>query len=209
MPKRVDHDERRSQIVDALLRLAARGGLPAVTFREVAAEADVSVRLVQYYFGSKAELLRAANAEVGARAAKRLAAAVAAMGPDPAPREVARVLVHSFLPTDDAQRRETILFYAFFAEQLTSPALRLTETGVAPHGLRHALVRQVHRAHLELGTTPPAQTEDRARFLVNALPGIAAGVVVGTLELDRARDMVDDALEWLFAERGSLRGTVR
>ena len=75
MPKRVDHDERRRQIVRALWRIAERGGLGAVSFREVAAEAGVSVRLVQYYFGTKADLLREANRQalqtMGARIARR------------------------------------------------------------------------------------------------------------------------------------------
>ena len=57
MPKRVDHEERRRQIADALLRTAATRGLHATGMREVAAEAGVSLRLVQYYFGTKEELL--------------------------------------------------------------------------------------------------------------------------------------------------------
>src|SRR5277367_1475943 len=60
MPKRVDHEERRRQIADALLRAAAARGLHATGMREVAAEAGVSLRLVQYYFGTKEELLLAA-----------------------------------------------------------------------------------------------------------------------------------------------------
>ena len=47
MPKRVDHDVRRRQITDAVCRITVRGGVGAATFREVAAEAGVSVRLVE------------------------------------------------------------------------------------------------------------------------------------------------------------------
>jgi AcrR family transcriptional regulator len=49
VPRRVDHEQRRRQITDALLRIAGTRGLQAVTMREVAAEAGVSLRLVQYY----------------------------------------------------------------------------------------------------------------------------------------------------------------
>src|SRR5437870_1208569 len=59
MPKRVDHEERRREIVEAVIRITLKGGLTAATVREVAAEAGVSVRLVQYYFGSKDALLLA------------------------------------------------------------------------------------------------------------------------------------------------------
>ena len=48
MPRRVDHVERRAHITAALLRIAATRGLQAVTMREVAAEAGLSLRLVQY-----------------------------------------------------------------------------------------------------------------------------------------------------------------
>jgi DNA-binding transcriptional regulator YbjK len=47
----VDHDVRKRQITDAVVRITVKGGLASATFREVAAEAGVSVRLVQYYFG--------------------------------------------------------------------------------------------------------------------------------------------------------------
>ena len=60
MPKRVDHAQRRAHITDALVRVAAVGGLHAVTMRGVAAEAGMSLNLVQYYFDSKAKLMHAA-----------------------------------------------------------------------------------------------------------------------------------------------------
>ena len=67
MPKRVDHEERRRQIADALLRTAATRGLHATGMREVAAEAGVSLRLVQYYFGAREELMLAAIQRLAAR----------------------------------------------------------------------------------------------------------------------------------------------
>ena len=39
MPKRVDHAERRTEIAEALVRVAGRSGLHAVGMRDVAAEA--------------------------------------------------------------------------------------------------------------------------------------------------------------------------
>src|ERR1700678_3301362 len=70
-PKRLDHEERRRQIADALLRTAAKRGLHATGMREVAAEAGVSLRLVQYYFGTKEELLLAAMQHLAARFSER------------------------------------------------------------------------------------------------------------------------------------------
>ena len=71
MPKRVDHEERRRQIADALLRAAATRGLHATGMREVAAEAGVSLRLVQYYFGTKEELMLFAMQQLAVQFAER------------------------------------------------------------------------------------------------------------------------------------------
>ena len=76
MPKRVDHEERRRQIADALLRTAARRGLHATGMREVAAEAGVSLRLVQYYFGTKEELMLLAMQQLAAQFAARAMAQI-------------------------------------------------------------------------------------------------------------------------------------
>ena len=48
MPRKVDHDERRRHIVGALLRIAGTQGLDAVSMREVAQEAGVSLGAVQH-----------------------------------------------------------------------------------------------------------------------------------------------------------------
>src|SRR6478609_9729404 len=74
VPRRVDHEERRRQIADALVRTAATRGLHATGMREVAAEAGVSLRLVQYYFGTKEELLLAAMQHLAARFSARAVA---------------------------------------------------------------------------------------------------------------------------------------
>ncbi|MEV4253518.1 helix-turn-helix domain-containing protein [Spirillospora sp. NPDC049652] len=74
MPKKVDHQQRRREIAEALLRIAGARGLQAATMREVAAEAGVSVRLVQYYFDSKLELLLGAVPFLGEQMSARMVA---------------------------------------------------------------------------------------------------------------------------------------
>lgn len=53
----MSESRRKAQIIEAVERLLARGGVDAVTMRAVAGEAGVSLRLVQYYGKSKDELL--------------------------------------------------------------------------------------------------------------------------------------------------------
>jgi AcrR family transcriptional regulator len=57
MPRVVDHEQRRAGIARAALRLCAREGPSAVTIGQVAAEAQISKSLVQYYFPAKDALL--------------------------------------------------------------------------------------------------------------------------------------------------------
>jgi AcrR family transcriptional regulator len=60
VPKIVDHDERRAQIVDATWRLIERGGFERATMREIAAEAGFAHGALQRYFPNKESLLAAA-----------------------------------------------------------------------------------------------------------------------------------------------------
>src|SRR6478672_1509564 len=116
MPKRVDHEARRREITDAVCRITVKGGLAAATFREVAAEAGVSVRLVQYYFGSKDELLLATQRHVAQRSIERLRVWIAAT--DGSPRAWLHAFMTSFIPTDDESRVAMLMYVALHTASL-------------------------------------------------------------------------------------------
>ncbi|WEV25332.1 TetR/AcrR family transcriptional regulator [Streptomyces sp. 71268] len=58
MPKIVDHEARRTRLVEAVWSLAARGGIEQVSLRKVAEEAGVSMGQVQHYYSSMQALIR-------------------------------------------------------------------------------------------------------------------------------------------------------
>ena len=200
MPKRVDHDERRRQIVRALWRITEQGGLGAVSFREVATEAGVSVRLVQYYFGTKADLLREANRQalqtMGARIAQRV---LAAMDGDPSPRQVVATIVHEFLPSDDESRRAMLLYYAFYTAQMTDRSLR--GAGEVPQGFIDLVSDQIRRAQLDGTVSPGVHPELEAAVLLAVVPGAASGVLTGYATLEDATLLVDYAASTVSARR--------
>lgn len=66
----------RARIRDAALRLFAEKGVGGATFRGVAADAGVSVGLVQHHFGSKDELRAACDEHVLAALRRQTAAAI-------------------------------------------------------------------------------------------------------------------------------------
>jgi AcrR family transcriptional regulator len=119
MPARGDSAERRRQITAALLRIASTRGLQAVTMREVAAEAGVSLRLVQYYFTDKQTLLRSGLDELAARLDRRVRERAAARGPGLAARAVLEVVLGAILPTDPPSRADRTAWAAYYAVALT------------------------------------------------------------------------------------------
>src|SRR5256885_2732805 len=108
MPRRTDHDARRRRIAEALLRLAGRDGLDAVSLRHVAAEAAVSMGQVQHYFATKGEMLRFALDVVSERVADRIGRRVAALTDDGRddPYTLVRTMLAELLPLDEERRLE-------------------------------------------------------------------------------------------------------
>ena len=131
MPKRVDHQERRTLIADALVKVAAEHGLEAVSLRHVAAAAGVSSGMVQHYFRTKDEMMAFAMVVVRERNQVRITQAVAGLGEDPGPRDLLRTLVTGVLPLDDESRaygRVALAFLAYTAVRPNAAELLRAET---------------------------------------------------------------------------------
>jgi len=189
VPKRVDHRVRRREITDAVCRLTVRGGLPSATFREVAAEAGVSVRLVQYYFGTKDELLLSTQRHVAERATARIAAALGAA--DGTPRGELRAVLGSFIPVDEASRDNMLMFVALHTAGLVDPVLARPEARDVPDAL-YVAVRDRLRAAAPLPAGVEADLE--AAVLVGLIPSLAQGVLGGTSTPEEAYAILDYAL---------------
>jgi AcrR family transcriptional regulator len=200
MPKRVDHEERRRQIADALLRTAAERGLHATGMREVAAEAGVSLRLVQYYFGTKEELLLAAMQHLAAQFAERGMARIRRLK-EPGPRDVVAAILTEALPADQERRTFTILNAAYFALSLTDPALAiapLVRNSDAVIGVVAAQLRAAQAA----GDMPAQLDPDLEAFGLLAMAhGLSLSVLGGQPPVERAQAVIDYHLDRLFPPR--------
>ncbi|WP_372698857.1 TetR/AcrR family transcriptional regulator [Arthrobacter sp. JSM 101049] len=80
MPKIVDHDRRRIELVEATWRIIARLGLERATMREVAEEAGFANGALKPYFPTKDALVRATFEYVFARTNERVRTAAAGLG---------------------------------------------------------------------------------------------------------------------------------
>ncbi len=188
MPKRVDHGTRRREITDAVVRITLKGGLTAATFREVAAEAGVSVRLVQYYFGSKDELLLATQRHVAERSILRLRAWVA--DTNGSPRAWLRAFMGSFVPIDDESRVAMLMYVALHTESLVHPALARTEAFEVPRTMHRTIAEHLRRGRL----APGAEVENEAAILTALVPALGQNVLDGSIQPDHAFKLIDYAL---------------
>ncbi|MCO4235937.1 TetR/AcrR family transcriptional regulator [Pseudarthrobacter raffinosi] len=117
MPKIVDAETRRAEIVEAVFRIIAVDGLERASLREVADEAGLAVGSVRHYFAGSEELLSHSFAAVVDRITGRLTAALPAMAaskPGTGPhREAVLTLLGEFLPLDEERAVDACVWMAF------------------------------------------------------------------------------------------------
>jgi AcrR family transcriptional regulator len=201
VPRRVDHQERRRQIADALVRTAATRGLHAVGMREVAAEAGVSLRLVQYYFGTKEELLLAAMQQLATQFSDRAQARIQRLketeGPA-SPRDVIAAILTEGLPADDERRTFTLVYTAYFALSLTDPALAISPL-VRNSGIVIDVVAAQLRAAQADGTMLAGLDPDLEALSLLALSaGLGTSVLGGQSSAGHAQAVIEYHLDRLF-----------
>ncbi|MEU7998613.1 TetR/AcrR family transcriptional regulator [Micromonospora sp. NPDC049060] len=194
MPRLSDHDERRGEILTALLRVAAGRGLHAASMRTVAAEAGVSVSTVQYYFRSKDQLL-AAGLHHQAEAVGRRATSGTPTGSN---RETVRAWLTQYLPADDEQRDAYTVFAAYHALALTDPALAEFPYGQYA-GQFERLLAEVLRAAQRVGEVAAGcDVEAEAGILIALATGLGDSVMGGLRDAEAAGALLDHQLDRLF-----------
>jgi TetR/AcrR family transcriptional regulator, transcriptional repressor of bet genes len=201
MPRQVDHAARRREILEAMFRVAERGGLAAATYRTIAAEAGVPAPRVQYYFATKGAMFAAAMRELGERVVGRGLALITALGPEPAPAAVLRAAVEGSHPVDDATRQNIVLFYQFLVAALADDSF--AESGVV--GAQDIILESfasLVRAGQERGEVAPDRDPvHEARLVLFANTGLVLAGLVGILTLDEAKATIDYFLDGLFTAR--------
>jgi AcrR family transcriptional regulator len=202
MPKRVDHEERRRQIAEAVVRIAASRGLHTASMREVAAEAGVSLRLVQYYFHTKEELLRGTLKHLGGQIVQLVARGVAALGEPATPRTFLYGTLTALIPVDDESRRIMLAYTAHYTLTLTQPEL-------APDGLAYAdalqdLVAEQIRQAQNAGQVSAEEDPGTAAAIALALiTGLQSSVLAGQRDGRSAVALLTAHLDRLFSGRAA------
>ncbi|RDI64822.1 TetR/AcrR family transcriptional regulator [Nocardia pseudobrasiliensis] len=195
MPRLVDHEQRRRQITGAVRRVIVGGGLAAVTFQTVAAEAGVSVRLVQYYFGTKRDFLLATHRSVMDDAGNRFLQRWTALGPDATPRETIRAILTEVLPLDPRRREEAVVLGAFNTAAISGQGITSEETLAAPRALRDVVADQLRRAQRLGEAGDRINPELDADLILSATGGFAQGMLAGHGDARAAIELLDHLLD--------------
>lgn len=182
MTRHVAPSERRLQLAEAALAVAAEGGLEAVTVARVAAEAGVSVGLVQHHFPTKHELMVQAHARALERVLGRVAEVVAAR--EAAGSSIRDTMVAGLvelLPTDDTRQAEARVRAQFQGRAVTDPALAAPAAGT-----RDAVLTQVAQAVVngrECGETAAGADPTQAAWALWALTDGLASTMLATSDV--------------------------
>ena len=202
MPKIVDWDARRDEILSATWRVIARDGIAKATIRAIAREAGCSRGILAHYFDDKADILGSALVMSHRRVAARMDASAAGhRGLD-----ALRIVMLEALPLDAPRDLEAQIEISFWGRALGNPALR---------DLQHSefdRLRKRLRAHLteaaERGQIGPRVDLDLATHqLVVLIDGVSAERVLhpDRVPPERQVGLLDQLLDGLRADRGAGR----
>lgn len=200
MPRTVDHAERRAQIAEALVRVAGRDGLHAVTMRAVAAESGVSLRLVQYYFETKAQLLLGALRQLERQSHQRWAARLATL-PDPvSPRAFVEAFLDEALPSDEQSRVFHLVGTSYAVLAMTDPEVAEEPFIAGVDDLDRQLTDALTRAKAD-GQLPSAlDVSTEAARLLALSHGLGTSVLIGQRSTETARSVLRYHLDQLFGQ---------
>ncbi len=190
-----DRHARRLQIIEAVVRTTVQGGLQAATFRTIAKEAGLSVRLVQYYFGTKDQLLADTLQQVGTGAVARISHALEELGSDPRPKAKIWTILSQFLPLDNERRETMLVFIALRTAALTDPSVGTSQKAGLDISLIDTIEVELARAVARGEARSGADPHPEAVLLVAAMTGIANGILARTFSAEEGQSLLDYAIE--------------
>lgn len=123
MPKIVDHEQRRAEVLEATWRVIARLGIAGATTREIAREAGCSTGVLAHYFSNKDEIVRLALDYAHLQVRSR----ITALRDRLTGVAVLRAVLAESLPLDSQRHTEMTLEIAFWARAVAQTSLRSSQ----------------------------------------------------------------------------------
>jgi AcrR family transcriptional regulator len=183
MPRYVDVDQRRTDVVNAAWKVIADEGLEALTIRRLASEVGGATGRITNYFSSKDEILIAVLEELTDSHTSGLTSLqeeleVAGTDVD----LVARAIVHG-LPIDEPRRQDWKVWLAFWSRAAMSPSV------AAQHRETYRQWRGALGIALKTlaNTSIPAKDLDRAsEHLLACIDGLGIHLLIEPDRIDEA-----------------------
>lgn len=174
MPKIVDHDERRLELVDATWRIIARLGIEGATMREIALEAGFANGALKPYFPTKDTLLTFAFGHVFNRTNERIAEVTAGLSGLAA----LRAFCVEVLPLDDEKINEARIVIPFWQKAINDPEKARIHRESMQQWME-AILRYLAEARYSGDVTTAVDDQSLAGQLLNMLLGaqVAAALV--------------------------------
>ncbi|HEX9042561.1 MAG TPA: TetR/AcrR family transcriptional regulator [Trebonia sp.] len=192
MPKIVNWDERRDEILSATWRVIARDGIAKATIRAIAREAHCSAGILAHYFDDKADILGSALMLSHRRVVARMAARAAGR----TGLDALRVVMLEALPLDDERDLEAQIEISFWGRALGNPELRTVQNAEFDRFARR--LRALLAEARELGELRDGVDIDLAAHqLLVLIDGLSAQRVLyaGRVTAARQRQMLDALLD--------------
>ena len=194
VPKRIDRDQRKAELAEAVWHVAQQRGIGAVSVRAVAEQAGVVVGSLRHVFPTRAELLLFSAELMVARATDRVLAVPRSEDPQAYALEVLRQL----LPLAPDSRTELEVNLALIAEAPAEPGL----AGIRDHAHRQLEEACVQLVQLVSGRERAAPVVQRGRRLHALVDGLAVHLLVqppaesGEWALDIVREELAGLAAW-------------
>jgi len=193
VPKIVDHDARRREIIHAAWRVIARSGFEGANLRDIAQEAGFTTGVIGYYFRHKEELLQAALRLTTEESYERLASIKRRLRGLAAVRAAA----DNIFPT--TRSTEWAVWLCFWGRSIGNDLL------TKEHRLRYEEWRDTLAGFFaearDLGEIlPDSDPQEEADRLVALLYGIAVQAIVNDLPPARQRRILDRHLDSVAAK---------
>ncbi|GAA3474579.1 MULTISPECIES: TetR/AcrR family transcriptional regulator [Nonomuraea] len=194
MPKIVDHDERRREVLSAATAVIVRDGIDAATSRAIAKEAGYSNGVLAHYFTDKDEILLSALRDSHRRIRARITERVGDARGLAALREV----LMDNLPLDEERAQETRLEISFWSRSLAVERLAEVQRAEAAE-LRAAVRRLLEEARAAGEIRADEGLDDLTERLLALVDGLSLRSLLypgrlGRVELERIMTTTLEAL---------------
>jgi AcrR family transcriptional regulator len=184
VPKTVDRSERRSELLAAVWRVIARGGLERTTIRTIAEETGWSTGVLAHYFTDKEDILTSAlqlsHERIVARWDEKLEGLQGV--------EALRELVLDNLPLDDERELETRFHFNYWTRMLTRDGNRAEGWRQGPE-LVDRLTALVEEARERGEIDPATPSADEGERLLALIDGLSLHALLNPERLTRERQL--------------------